>query len=88
MIEVGTGRLLATWWAEKGWMDSGWITGIDLTWPEVWVGVFFYPYDSGPAVKMNIVNPAPDTEYGWLARGMCHSVEIEFPSGWLPPPLP
>lgn len=88
MIEVGTGRLLATWWAEKGWMDSGWITGIDLTWPEVWVEVFFYPYGSGPAVKMNIVNHAPGTEYGWLARGMCHSVEIEFPPDWSPPPPP
>lgn len=88
MIEVGTGRLLATWWAEKGWMDSGWITGIELTWTEAWVEVFFFPYGSGPAVKMNIVNPAPGTEYGWLAGGMCHSVEIEFPSGWSPPPPP
>jgi len=85
MIEVGTGRLLATWWAEKGWVDSGWITGIDLTWPEVWVEVFFYPFGNEPAVKMHIVNPAPGTEYGWLARGMCHSVEIEFPPGWSPP---
>jgi hypothetical protein len=84
MIEVGTGSLLASWWAEAGWVDSGWITEIDLAFPESWVEVYFYPFGNEPAVKMEIVNPAPGTEYGWLARGMCHSIEIEFPLGWSP----
>lgn len=88
MVEVGTGRLLATWHAEEGEVDSGWITGINLTWPRVWVNVFFYPYGNPPAVKMNIVNPAAGTDYGWLAGGMCHSIEIEFPAGWSPPSPP
>lgn len=84
MIEVGTGSLLASWWAEAGWADSGWITEIDLAFPESWVEIYFYPGGDEPAVKLNIVNPAPGTEYGWLARGMCHSIEIEFPPGWSP----
>ena len=84
MIEVGTGNLLASWWAEAGWVDSGWITDIHLSFPKSWVEVYFYPFGNEPAVKMDIVNPAPGTEYGWLVRGMCHSIEIEFPLGWSP----
>lgn len=84
MREVGTGNTLATWWAAPAWEDSGWITDIYLTFPSVWVEVFFYPYGGEPAVNMNIINPANGTAYGWLAGGICHAIEIEFPLGWVP----
>lgn len=83
MIEVGTGKLLATWDAEFWWADSGWIEGIKLSYEDgSWVEVFFYPNGSPPAQKLEIINPAPGTEYGWLALGMCHAIEIQFPADW------
>ncbi|MEM7333334.1 MAG: SdrD B-like domain-containing protein [Chloroflexota bacterium] len=86
MIEIGTGKLLATWDADFWWADSGWIEGIELSFAGgSWVEVYFYPYGSSPAQKLEIINPAPGTEYGWLAPGMCHAVEIEFPIDWIPP---
>ena len=86
MIEVGTGKRLATWDADFWWADSGWIEGIELSNANgSWVEVFFYPHGQPPAQKLEIINPAPGTEYGWLAPGMCHAVEIEFPIDWIPP---
>jgi hypothetical protein len=76
--EVG-GRVLATWWAEEGWMDSGWISDIDISHSAVYVQVFFVRGDGSPPVEMRILNPAPDTSYGWLARGMCHALEVAWP---------
>jgi hypothetical protein len=76
--EVG-GRVLATWWAEEGWMDSGWIREIDITFPSVYVQVFFVKGDGSDPVEMTILNPAPGTTYGWLTRGRCHALEVEWP---------
>jgi hypothetical protein len=84
MREIGTGSTLITWWTEKAWKDSGWITDIYTAFPMVWVEVFFYPYGSEPIVNMTIINPAYGTEYGWLMGGICHAIEIEFPAGWSP----
>lgn len=75
--EIG-GRELFRWFAAAGWEDSGWVDGIDISHPSVYVEVFFYPGD-GSVVKMKIVNPAPGTEYGWLSRGMCHAIEVAWP---------
>jgi hypothetical protein len=39
-----------------------------------------YQADSGAGpVEMAIENPAPGTAYGWVARGMCHAVEVGWP---------
>lgn len=76
--EVG-GRVLATWWAEEGWMDSGWVRDIDITFPAVYVQVFFVKGDGSPPLEMRILNPAPGTTYGWLARGQCHALEVAWP---------
>lgn len=76
--EVG-GRVLATWWAEEGWTDSGWIHDIDITFPSVHVQVFFVKGDGSPPIEMVILNPAPGTSYGWLARGRCHALEVAWP---------
>ncbi|WP_374686726.1 hypothetical protein [Promineifilum sp.] len=75
--EVG-GRVLATWWADTGWMDSGWISDIDITFDAVYVQVFFVKGD-GTEIEMKILNPAPGTSYGWLARGQCHALEVAWP---------
>lgn len=76
--EVG-GRVLATWWAEEGWMDSGWIFDIDITFPSVYVQVFFVKGDGSEPIEMVILNPAPGTNYGWLTRGRCHALEVAWP---------
>lgn len=76
--EVG-GRHLAEWYAEDGWQDSGWIDGIDITFPSVYVNVLYYSGPDASPVVMRIANHAPDTDAGWLSRGMCHALEVGWP---------
>ncbi|WP_420642620.1 hypothetical protein [Candidatus Leptofilum sp.] len=76
--EVG-GRSLASWSAQAGWQDSGWIRNLEISFDAVHVRVIFHPTDGSPNVTMSIYNPAPGTEYGWVARGMCHAVEVGWP---------
>jgi cell division septation protein DedD len=75
--EVG-GRLLYTWYAQEGWQDSGWVYGIDISFKNVYIEVFFVPED-GPRINMDIMNPSPGTSYGWLSRGQCHALEVGWP---------
>lgn len=78
-----TGGQIAAWVAHEGDLDSGWINGLPLSFTAVHVQVLFYPKAAGSVpIPMEIVNPAPDTTYGWLARGVCHSLEIQFPAGY------
>ncbi|MCB0037415.1 MAG: hypothetical protein KDE51_25465, partial [Anaerolineales bacterium] len=80
MREVGTGRVLATWEAAADWVDSGWIYDINTSVAtSSWVEVFFYPAGKAIATRLEIVNPAPGTSFGWIANGMCHAVELQFP---------
>ncbi|MCA9996863.1 MAG: LysM peptidoglycan-binding domain-containing protein [Anaerolineales bacterium] len=74
-----TGEDLISWFARTGDKDSGWFNGIALSFEAVHITVTFYPADGGPAIPMQIVNHAPDTSAGWLARDMCHAIEIQFP---------
>ena len=74
-----TGGLVATWTTRRGEVDSGWIRGLEISRESVWVTVTFHPADSGLPVSMEILNPAAGTSYGWLARGVCHAVELQFP---------
>ncbi len=76
--EVG-GRYLAGWEADDGWKDSGWFYDIDITFPAVYVEVLYYHGPGADPVRLNIVNPAPDTDAGWLGRGMCHALEVGWP---------
>lgn len=78
-----TGGQIAAWVANEGDLDSGWINGLPLSFTAVHVQILFYPKAAGSVpIRMEIVNPAPDTTYGWLARGVCHSLEIQFPTGY------
>jgi hypothetical protein len=81
--EVG-GRLLYSWYAQEGWRDSGWIYGIDISFENVYIEVFYVPQD-GPPVKMVIANPSPGTPYGWLSWGVCHALEIGWPDETVTP---
>lgn len=76
--EVG-GRYLAAWEADDGWKDSGWFYDIDITFPAVYAQVLYYHGPDVEPVYLKIVNPAPDTDYGWLARGQCHALEVAWP---------
>ncbi len=82
------GRHLVDWVAQDGWQDSGWLRDIDISFPAVYVDVFFHPAHGGQVVKMKIVNPAPDTDGGWMARGECHAQEVGWPDGFTPQPTP
>jgi hypothetical protein len=78
LVRETGGHLLANWWAEDGWMDSGWFRDIDISAPAVYVQVIFVKGD-GTETTMRILNPAPGTEYGWVARGQCHALEVAWP---------
>ena len=73
------GNLVTSWEAQTGDKDSGEIPGLAITRPSVHVTVTFFPADGSAPIKMEIVNPAGGTSFGWLAREMCHSVEIQYP---------
>ncbi len=76
--EVG-GRFLAGWEADDGWKDSGWFYDIDITFPAVYVEVLYYHGPGADPVRLAMWNPAPDTDSGWLGRGMCHALEVGWP---------
>lgn len=78
--EIG-GAELATWYALDGWQDSGWFTDIDIPYPSVYVQVLYYSGPGATPVEMEIVNPAPGTDYGWMSRGSCHAQEVAWPDG-------
>lgn len=78
-VQEVNGRPLASWTAQAGWQDSGWIQDIEISFEAVYVNVFYQPGGVADPVKMAIMNPAPGTEYGWVARGMCHAVEVGWP---------
>ena len=79
VVKETGGRLLVEWYAEEGWQDSGWFKDIDITFPAVYVQVFYYSGPGADPIEMRILNPAPDTTYGWLARGSCHALEVGWP---------
>jgi hypothetical protein len=76
--EVG-GHFLAAWEADDGWKDSGWFHGIDITFPAVYVDVLYYHGPGAEPVRLKMLNPAPDMDSGWVARGMCHALEVGWP---------
>jgi hypothetical protein len=83
VTELG-GAVYASWYAEDGWTDSGWFTDIDIVFEEIYVKVLYYPGPDTTPTEMKILNPAPGTPYGWMARGMCHAIEVAWPDD--PPP--
>lgn len=76
--EVG-GRFLVGWEADDGWKDSGWFYDIDITYPAVYVEVLYYHGPGADPQRLKMWNPAPDTDAGWLGRGMCHALEVGWP---------
>ena len=76
--EVG-GRFLVGWEADNGWKDSGWFYDVDITFPAVYVEVLYYHGPGVTPTRMAMLNPAPDTDAGWLGRGMCHALEVGWP---------
>ncbi len=73
------GRPLASWVAQAGWQDSGWIRDIEISFEAVYVRVLYQAGGSAEPVEMAMENPAPGKTYGWVARGMCHALEVGWP---------
>lgn len=82
LLQELNGRIVATWQADRGDLDSGWLAGLELSHPEVHVIVVFVADDGSAAIPLEILNPAPGLPYGWLARGLCHAIELQFPAGY------
>ena len=76
-IEEEGGRLLALLFLEDGWLGSEPIE-TDITFSAVHVRVFYAETLSGDRRPLVILNPAPNTDMGWVARGICHAIEV----GW------
>lgn len=79
IIQEVTGGTVAGWSTYAGAHISPWMNSVGITHPSVHVKVLFYPQYGGGPVEMKILNPAGDTSFGWLARGVCHAIEIEYP---------
>ncbi|UCG23063.1 MAG: hypothetical protein JSW55_12960 [Chloroflexota bacterium] len=82
VVQEVDGPRVAAWYAYDGWQDSGWINDLSITREAVHVRVLYYPPGSDESTAptvMKILNHAPGKEYGWLAQGMEHALEVEFP---------
>lgn len=79
IVEETGGKLLASWYALDGWKDSGWFKDIDITHENVFVKVLYYRGPDAEPIEMKILNPAPDTPYGWMSWGVCHAIEVAWP---------
>lgn len=79
VVQETGGRIVATWYAEEGWRDSGWLNHLDLAHESVWVNVHYYPGPDTEPTTLTIINHAPDKTYGWLSRGTAHALEVEWP---------
>ena len=81
LVRETGGKELIFWEADDGWRDSGWFRDIDISFESVYVQVFYYQGPDRAPIEMQILNPAPGTSYGWMARGMCHALEVAWPDG-------
>ncbi len=79
IVEETGGKLLASWYALDGWKDSGWFKDIDITHENVYVKVLYYRGPDADPIEMTILNPAPDSPYGWMSWGVCHAIEVAWP---------
>ena len=76
--ELG-GREIASWYALDGWLDSGWIETHELSFDSVYVQVLYYPGPDTEPTVMRLLNPIPDEDYSWAARGTAHALEVAWP---------
>lgn len=82
VVQEVDGPRVAAWYAYDGWLDSGWINDLDLTREAVHVWVLYYPPGSDASTEptvMTIINHVPGKDYGWLAQGMEHALEVAWP---------
>lgn len=70
---------MASWYALDGWQDSGWLDNLKISRNEVWVQVLYYPGPDTEPTVMEILNHAPSEDYGWLAKGVAHALEVGWP---------
>lgn len=81
MVDPSRGSI-ASWSASAGQTDSGWINNLPIQFSNVYVEVYFFEHSGATPIKMEIVNPAYGTTQGWLTKGICHAMEIQYPAGY------
>ncbi len=78
-VQLPGGAEVASWYALDGWLDSGWISDLEIKGETELVQVLYYPGPDTEPTMMRILNPAPGTDMGWLGKGMAHALEIAWP---------
>ena len=79
-IREYTGRLVTSWEVQPGHYTSPWLSVDNMSHTAVWVEIWFYPDGDTGGTRMTVLNPAPGTQFGWAARNVCHSLQIDWPS--------
>jgi hypothetical protein len=54
------------------------MSNLNITGEAAHVQVLYYPGPEAEPEVMKILNPAGGTEYGWLAEGTAHALEVEW----------
>jgi hypothetical protein len=78
-VQLPGGAEVASWYALDGWVDSGWISDLEIKGDTVLVHVLYYPGPDTTPTALEILNPAPGTDMGWLGEGMAHALEVAWP---------
>jgi hypothetical protein len=78
-VQLPGGAEVASWYALDGWVDSGWISDLEIKDDAELVQVLYYPGPETQPTVLRILNPAPGTEMGWLGKGMAHALEVAWP---------
>lgn len=78
-VQLPGGAEVASWYALDGWLDSGWISDLEIKGEAVLVQVLYYPGPETEPTVLRILNPAPGTDMGWLGKGKAHALEVAWP---------
>lgn len=81
IVPLGTSTPLVTWNTPPGGGNTNCLS-FPLPGPSnvAHVEVYFTPDSGGPPIRMNIVNHVPGMRHvGWVERGRCHALEVEYP---------
>ena len=78
-VQLPGGAEVASWYMLDGWQDSGWADDLEIKSDTELVQVLYYPGPGTQPTYLKILNPAPDTEMGWLGKGKAHALQVAWP---------
>ncbi len=78
-VQTPGGGEIASWYAMDGWEDSGWLAIEEIGPGSIWVEVMYYTGPGAMPERLMILNHVPGDEYGWVANGEAHALEVAWP---------